>query len=182
MFQALNKKLKPDQAAVAGGASGVNEKLFQGSTNQLELLGDFKDTLSDTGSGDLTQVSGDAHENADTGGDAGTCDAASATDGSCLSSDTATDAESALRVDTTEEIVGSSVASLDTGDEKIDASTTPVAGPVTHLRPRLTFFVVSKPPTFDRRKGMHSDLPIKVVRAGAEFTKLGHKMAYAPLL
>jgi len=182
LFQALNKNWKPSQAPLAVVSSAFTKKLFRVSTNYSMLLGDFKDTLSDTGSGDLTQVSGDAHENADTCGDAGTCDAASATDGSCLSSDTATDAESALRVDTTEEIVGSSVASLDTGDEKIDASTTPVAGPVTHLRPRLTFFVVSKPPTFDRRKGMPSDLPIKVVRAGAEFTKLGHKMAYAPLL
>ena len=54
--------------------------------------------------------------------------------------------------------------------------------PVTHLRPRLTLFVVSKPPAFDRRKGMPSDLPLRVVRAPETLAKRGHKIAYAPLV
>ena len=54
--------------------------------------------------------------------------------------------------------------------------------PVTHLRPRLTLFVVSKPPAFDRRKGMPSDLPLRIVRAPESLAKRGHKMAYAPLV
>ena len=59
---------------------------------------------------------------------------------------------------------------------------TPKKQPVTHLRPRLTLFVVSKPPAFDRRKGMPSDLPMRIVRAPKSLAEKGHKMAYAPLV
>jgi hypothetical protein len=43
-------------------------------------------------------------------------------------------------------------------------------------------FVVSKPPVFDRRKGMPSDLPMRIVRAPKSLAQKGHKIAYAPLV
>ena len=61
----------------------------------------------------------------------------------------------------------------------------PLAAPaygqfVTHIRPRLGVWLISTPPTLNRRK-MPADLGVRLVKATRRQAALGHTLAHKPL-
>jgi hypothetical protein len=189
LYEARNNGWRPNAPPVAHVSSAFTKTLPRSDANYAMLLSrnsakpsDSKDTRAGEGgiAVEVSSVSADASSN--------TCVAATEPKSESHVNDEETDACAA-----SEELLKKSDKSSwkDDGDEdSASDSADDVSGdrtekkrlPVTHLRPRLTLFVVSKPPVFDRRKGMPSDLPLRIVRAPEPLAKKGHKIAYAPLV
>ena len=170
-YEATHENWRPSAPPLAIVSSAFTKTLQRRATNYTMLLGEFKEDIRadiDASSDETiyeNQASaaipdGDKSESQST-----TCDAADRTEEGTCAAASSDASKSAVTVEMNTEFTDSTPGKL-----------------VHHLRPRLTFFVVSKPPTFDRRKGMPGDLPIKVVRANDQLMKKGHKMAYAPLV
>ena len=184
LYEARNAGWRPNAPPIAHVSSAFTKALPRSDANYAMLLSRdagpsvSKDTRA--GEGGIAEVSSSA--------DASTKTCVAATEPAeticSYANDEETDACAA-----SSETKKSDASFKDDGDgDDADADADDATGnrkkrtPVTHLRPRLTLFVVSKPPAFDRRKGMPSDLPLRIVRAPESLAKKGHKMAYAPLV
>ena len=188
LYEARNAGWRPNAPPVAHVSSAFTKTLPKSDANYAMLLSrDAKPTpvSKDTRAGEggiaveVSEVSADASSN--------TCVAATDPKSERYANDEETDACAAS--DPTKKKSDKSSWKDDGDEDSASDSAEDVSGdrkekkqPVTHLRPRLTLFVVSKPPVFDRRKGMPSDLPLRIVRAPESLAKKGHKIAYAPLV
>jgi hypothetical protein len=157
LYDARKNGWRPSEPPLATFASTFTKRLPKSSREYSLLLGDF---ASDDAPNALPETSANGVDgSADR---AETCAVSDARGGSCV-----VDGFS-----TAEDVSGATETSAK--NRKLDLA--------PHVRPRLTIFSVSRPPTFDRRKGMPTDLPLKLVRAPAASSEKGHIMAYAPLL
>jgi hypothetical protein len=190
LYEARNSGWRPNAPPVAHVSSAFTKTLPRSDANYAMLLSrDAKPTpvSKDTRAGEggiaveVSSVSADASSN--------TCVAATEPESERHANDEETDAcaaseetrmsdKSSWKDDKNEDSAAEDSALSDVSGDRTEKKRLLV----THLRPRLTLFVVSKPPVFDRRKGMPSDLPLRIVRAPESLAKKGHKIAYAPLV